>query len=145
MNHLMRTTLQMDEGASPLSIAHVIHALKRVPGVLLAETGVGSGCAIVAHDPGVGSASLLAAAARVGMHLRVVADTAAPAANSEMARSVANVPARRLLALLATAALLLAFIGTSNPNLAKYQLLPSILLSSVWAFVIARAMYGRRP
>jgi hypothetical protein len=133
----------MDEGVSPLAIVQAIDALKRVPGVLLADIEGESGRAIVAHDPGVGSASLLAAGARAGMHLRVVAGSAAPGATSEIALAAVT-PARRLLALLTAAALLVAFLGTSNPNLAKYQLILPILLS-VWAFIIARAMYGHRP
>jgi hypothetical protein len=60
---LTRTTLQMDEGLSMASIAQLIKALQRVPGVLLAEIAAGSARAIVAHDAAVPGASLLASSA----------------------------------------------------------------------------------
>jgi cation transport ATPase len=70
---LTRTTLQIDGSPSGASIAKVVSALQRVPGVLLAEANAGTARAIVAHDSGVSTASLVAAAFRAGVRADVVA------------------------------------------------------------------------
>jgi hypothetical protein len=63
---LTRTTL-LFEGAAPVAaIAAAVRALKKVPGVLLAEHDAANAVAFVAHDSGVAAEALLAAAARAG-------------------------------------------------------------------------------
>jgi hypothetical protein len=142
---LTRTTLQMDENLSPRTIGQIISALQRVPGVLLAEIGPGTARAIVAHDAAVPSASLLEAAARIGVRLKFVADTRVPAAIVGTLQPPAGVPIQRLLMLAAAFAFLPILIAAISPRLGSNPLLLPILLSSMWAFVIARAIFRRRP
>jgi len=68
---LTRTQLQIHD-ATPASIRHVLRALQRVPGVLLAENRKTTSCAVVAHDSGVAEQSLIAAAAAAGARATVV-------------------------------------------------------------------------
>jgi hypothetical protein len=56
---LTRTTLQIDGTMSPPSVAQVLEALQRVPGVLLAEVNPQNARAVVAHDAAVPAASPL--------------------------------------------------------------------------------------
>ncbi len=141
---LTRTTLQMDDGLSPPSIAQLIKALQRVPGVLLAESAAGSARTIVAHDAAVPGASLLAAAERAGVHATIVSDTRPPAATADPALPVPDIPNRRLLTLAAALLFLLALGEAMFPRLASNHFLLPALLSSVWAFAIARMLFKRR-
>jgi hypothetical protein len=138
---LTRTTLQLSEGLSIPSIAHLIKALQRVPGVLLAEIAAGSSCAIVAHDAAVPGAALLAAAERAGVHASITAKTPLP---SVAASSLRGAPSRRVLTVAGVLLFLLALGETVFPRLAGNHFLLPILLSSVWAFVIARTLFKRR-
>lgn len=135
----------MDGTLSPGAIGEMIDALKRVPGVLLAEISPGTVRAIVAHDAAVTSTSLLEAAARTGAHLKLVGDTRVPAATGDMTQLLAVMPVRRLLMLAAALVFLPVVISAIFPGLATNHFLLPVLLSSVWAFVIVRAMFTRRP
>jgi hypothetical protein len=144
---LTRTTLQMDEGLSTPSIAQiaqVIHALQRVPGVLLAEITTGTARAIVAHDPAVPTASLLAAAAGAGVRATIAADTRAPTVSPGMALPAVDMPTRRLLMLAGLLVFLCAPTEAMRPNIAISHFVLPVLLSSVRAFVIVRTL-GRQP
>jgi hypothetical protein len=141
---LTHTTLHMDEGLSMPTIAQLIKALQRVPGVLLAEIAAGSACAIVAHDAAVPGASLLAAAEQAGVHAIIVADTPLPTPSDSPAPPLAEMSNRRRL-MYAAALLVLWGLGQAIfPRLASNHFLLPILFSAVWAFVIARAMFKRR-
>jgi hypothetical protein len=136
--------LQMDDGLSLPSIAQLIKALQRVPGVLLAEIAAGNARAIVAHDAAVSGASLVAAAERAGVHATIISDTRPPAARADPALPVADIPNRRLLTLAAAVLFLLAIGEAMFPRLASNHFLLPILLSSVWAFATARMLFKRR-
>ncbi|MGD0471889.1 MAG: hypothetical protein ABSB70_01575 [Candidatus Velthaea sp.] len=141
---LTRTTLQLDEGLSLPSVAGLIKTLQRVPGVLLAEIAAGSARAVVAHDAAVPGASLLAAAARAGVHATIVADTRPPVAPVETAAPPALSRDRRIFALAAALLFLLALGEAVFPRLTSNHYLLPVLLSSLWAFVIARMLFKRR-
>jgi hypothetical protein len=136
--------LQVEEGLSLPSVAELIAALQRVPGVLLADFGAGSARAVVAHDAGVPRASLLAAAERAGVHARIVNDARAPTADGNEALRLGENRTGRLLALVGGLALLAAIAEAFNPRLASNAFVMPILLSTVWAFVVARAILRRR-
>jgi hypothetical protein len=144
VDFLTRTTLQMDPGLPLPSIAQLIKTLQRVPGVLLAEIAAGSDRAVVAHDAAVPGASLLAAAERAGVHATIVGGTPPAAAVVDTALPVADASNRRLLTLAAALAFVLALCETSFPRLASNHYLLPVLLSSIWAFVIARTIFKRR-
>jgi cation transport ATPase len=101
---LTRTTLQIDGSPSSASIAQVVAALQRVPGVLLAEANSVTARATVAHDSGVSTAALVAAAFRAGVRADIVAPSLAA-----QTPPVARLPALYGLILLAGAALLVTF------------------------------------
>jgi hypothetical protein len=130
---LTRTTLQMDEGLSTPSIAQVIHALQRVPGVLLAEITAGTARAVVAHDPAVPTASLLAAAAGAGVPAKIVADTRAPTVSPGMVLPAVDMPTRRLVMLAGLLVFMLSLTEAMRPTLAiSHFVLPVLLLSQEW-------------
>jgi len=144
-NILTRTTLQVDESLSTLSVAQLVHALQRVPGVLLAEIAAGGARAIVAHDAAVPGASLLAAAEGTGVHAKIVADTRAPAPSADRVSPLSDAPMQRVLAIAAALFLGLALGDALIPHLAGNRLVLPILLSCVWAFVIGRAVFKPKP
>jgi hypothetical protein len=144
-NILTRTTLQVDESLPTPSIAQLVHALQRVPGVLLAEIAAGSARAIVAHDAAVPSASLLAAAEGAGVHARIVAETRAPAPSAERVSPLEAAPTQRVLTIAAALFFGLVLGDALIPHLADNRLLLPIMLSSVSAFVIGRAMFKPKP
>jgi hypothetical protein len=143
-NILTRTTLQVDGSLSTLSIAQLVHALQRVPGVLLADIAAGSARAIVAHDAGVPAASLLAAAAGAGVQAKIVSDTRPPT-SAESASPLAGRSTRQLLMTAAALLLGLALGEAFIPHLAGNKVLLPMLLACVWAFVIGQAMFKPKP
>lgn len=144
-NMLTRTTLQVDESLSTLSIAKLVHALQHVPGVLLAELAAGSARALVAHDAAVPGASLLAAAESAGVHAKIVADTRRPAPSTASASPLAVRSTQQFLMTAAALLLGLAIGEAFIPHLAGNKLLLPVLLACVWAFVIGRAMFKSKP
>jgi hypothetical protein len=144
-NLLTRTTLEVDESLSTLSVAQLVRALQRVPGVLLAEIAAGSACAIVAHDAAVPGASLLAAAEGAGVHAKIVADTRAPAPSADRISPLADAPTQRVATIAAALFLGLVLGDALVPHLADNRLLLPITLSCVWAFVIGRAVFKSKP
>ncbi len=134
VDHLTRTTLQIDGSLTTPSIAHVLHALHRVPGVLLAEINAVSARAVVAHDSAVTTASLLAAAAGAGVHATIVVDRRALAMSAGTKPPFASIPVQRLMLLVAALLLSQALFGAVSPSLAKAHLLLPVMLTLVWAF-----------
>ncbi len=141
---LTRTTLQIDGSLTTPSITHVVHALQRVPGVLLAEINAVSARAVVAHDSAVSTASLLAAAAGAGVRATIVADPRAPAVSAGTSPPFSSVPIQRLMLFVVALVLLQALFGAVSPSLAKTHLLLPIILSLVWAFVFFSVSLKRR-
>jgi hypothetical protein len=140
---LTRTTLRIDTALSAPGALKMKRALQRVPGVLLAEIDGAGDSATVAHDSAVPMTSLLAAVAATGAHATLVAQPRTPAVSVGVAVPLAAVPIQRLL-LVATLVLVLPLFGTLNPSLAKNHLLIPIVLSFVWAVVVARAVFRHR-
>jgi hypothetical protein len=71
---LTRTTLQIEGSLPTASVARMIQALQRVPGVLLAEMHADDSGVVVAHDPAVQTSSLVVAATSAGVHAAIMVD-----------------------------------------------------------------------
>jgi hypothetical protein len=142
---LIRTTLQIDADAAQPSIEQLVQALRRVPGVLLAEGNAASARVIVAHDAGVSTASLLRAAAVLGLRAKFICDTRATAINIAAALPAAGLPNRKLVIVVAAIfvpiALGVIILVPSVPS--NRWLLPAIFIA-LWAIVFAQMMFGRR-
>ncbi len=142
---LTRTTLLMDDNLSPLAIERTIAALKRVPGVLLAELGPGTARAIVTHDAAVANASLLEAAAKTGVHVTLAAGTGAQATSDVIGQLPVSKERQRLMPLAAVVFVGSVLFSATSPRLANNPMLLPIAFSFAWAFVIPRALLSRRP
>jgi hypothetical protein len=140
---LTRTTLLLDDNLSPLAMERTIAALKRVPGVLLAELGPGPARAIVAHDAAVAHASLLEAAAKTGAHVTVAEGTRATTASNIVGQLPVGKGRERVLILAAVVILGSGLFSAMSPRLASYHILP-IAFYFAWAFVITRSLLSRR-
>ncbi len=140
---LTRTILQIDAVTSVSSDAQLTHELRRVPGVLLAEVNSASGRATVAHDDAVSTASLLAAAARAGVHAEIIAK--APAATSNGgAGSLPRLVWNRYLPIAATA--VFATLAVANmlfPNVSEEHWLLPAAMSSLGLAFLAKSIAGR--
>jgi copper chaperone CopZ len=140
---LARTTLQVDGSLAEGSIAQMIRALRRVPGVLLADVNAANGRADVAHDAAVPATSLVTAAQNVGVHVSVVRDTRAPklAGNVAPLHSLAN---RQLLVVAAVAFVISTVVDLLLPNVAQKHGILIVLTSSLWAFYLAKSFLAHR-
>ena len=140
---LTRTTLQVDGGLAAGSLAQMISALRRVPGVLLAEANGANTGAVVAHDAAVSAISLIAAAENVGVHVRVVADKreAKPGNLAAPPHSLGN---RQLLVVAAFAFVVVATVDLVLPNAAQKHGILIVLTSSLWAFFVAKSFLRQR-
>jgi hypothetical protein len=123
----------------PGIVALLIATLHRVPGVLLAEVAPGGSLAVVAHDAGVPGASLLAAAAHAGVRLTIV-----PEARVESRTVVSARPNRQLIVVAFALAAVPLIVSALAPRLQQRQFVFALILSSIWAFVIARAYLSRK-
>jgi cation transport ATPase len=137
---LTRTTLQIDGSPSSASIAKVVAALQRVPGVLLAEANAVTARATVAHDSGVSTAELVAAAFRAGVR----ADIVAPRLVTPK-EPIAQPPSLYGLLLLSGAALLVTFglAGVATRYSPGNPWVVPVLVSACFVFC-ATAFGGRR-
>ncbi len=142
---LTRTTLLMDNNPSPLAMERAIAALKRVPGVLLAERSPGTTRATVAHDAAVANASLREAAAKAGVHVTLAVGARAPATSDVIGQLPVGKERERLLLLVAAVFLGSFLFSTISPRLASNHMLLPIVFLFVWAFMVARALLSRRP
>jgi hypothetical protein len=142
---LTRTTLRMDSIPSADAIRQMIAALQRVPGVLLAEIAPGADRAVVAHDAAVPNAALLAAAARTGIRLTLVRDARAPEAKSVRSPFPLGMSIQHFAALWAAAIFGPLLLAAISPHLATNRLFFPVVLGSIWAFFVVRAIVGGRP
>lgn len=141
---LTRTTLLLDDNLPSVAIERAIAALKRVPGVLLAEQSPGTNRAIVAHDAAVANASLLEAAAKTGVHVTLVTGTRAPAASDDRAEQPVGKERERLLLLVAVVFLGSFLFSAISPRLANTHMVLPVVFSFVWACMIAHSISSRR-
>jgi len=140
---LTRTTLQLHEVMSPASIAHMIYALQRVPGVLLADLNLKATNVVVAHDAAVSTASLLAAATAAGARVTLATrPTGAPDADVTAPKREINIVTMSTVVL--GPALLLLTIELVDPPLATNHYFLPIFLSVAWTFVLIRPMFKRQ-
>jgi cation transport ATPase len=145
---LSHTTLRIGSGLSAATVAAVIQALQRVPGVLTADEDAERAQALVAHDSGVPIAALVAAANRAG----AAAEAEAVAASHTLVASVAGrgAPQRRarrrsVLAAVSLAAIL-AFIvmEIALPESPDKRWLFVVPLALFWAFIFLQGTRSRR-
>jgi hypothetical protein len=141
---LTRTTLQIDGTMSPPSVAQVLEALQRVPGVLLAEVNPQNARAVVAHDAAVPAASLLAAATRAGVHAAIVAGVRAPADSVGTALQVQHARLRRF-ATVALAVFVTLVLDATVPNIAARQWIVPIVVLLLWILFAVDAVIDRLP
>jgi len=142
---LTRTTLKIAPLAGGASIAQLIQALQRVPGVLFAEAAPGNGAVVVSHDAGVPTATLLQAAIGVGVNGVLVGAGLLRAPHpAESATSRYAVRSRQLLiaaiALLATLGLAYVLVPTSAE---KHWLLMTFTWL-LWVLFVAQILRRRR-
>jgi hypothetical protein len=140
---LTRTTLQLHEVMSPASIAHMIFALQRVPGVLLADLNLGAKSVVVAHDSAVSTASLLTAATASGARATLVArPVVMPNPDSNAVPQKINLAMTSAVVL--GPALVLLAIDLLDPSLATNHYFLPIFLSIAWTIVLIRPMFRRQ-
>ena len=141
---LTRTTLQFAGSLSTASIALVIRALQRVPGVLLADMNAAGARAIVAHDAAVTGASLLAATLRAGVNAVIVADAPRRAAVVATTLPLKGLRARPVLACAAMGFVALTSINAFVPNSAQNHWLFAVILSAAWLLFLAGAITWKK-
>jgi hypothetical protein len=143
---LTRTSLRIGRDLSASSIAHVVHALQRVPGVLTVDADAENAQMFVAHDAAVPTASLVTAASCAGAAASVVV-AATRATGAAVVTSVAAVPGLRqsqltIVAMVAMFALVLIDVAFPNsPNKHWFFVMPVVVL---WAFILLRATLNRK-
>jgi hypothetical protein len=122
----------------------MIRALQRVPGVLLAEMKGTSALAIVAHDAAVSRASLVAAAARVGVNAAIVSNASAPIIGINAAQPLKAVRARRLAISAATVFVVLTSLNTFLPASTQTHWLLAVLLTTTWLLFFASMILRKK-
>jgi len=120
---LAHTALRIDAATPQRELVDLLCALRRVPGVLLADVNSARDRAIVAHDSGVENAAMLAAAARVGVRVSIVRETAESGVLAVSVSKKTTVVLRRLLGFWTVAVLSLAVFAVLAPG-AKPWFLP---------------------
>jgi copper chaperone CopZ len=139
---LTRTALHLGRSPATASLAHVVHALQRVPGVLTVAVDAVNGRALVAHDSAVPLASLVAAVNSVGESATVVAgsvDGAAPADAPSFVGKLRRIKGAVVLAILAVIVVDMTFLKSP----AKLPLF-LVLVALLWALVITEGLVARR-
>ena len=143
---LTRTALRIGRDLPASSIAQVVHALQRVPGVLTVVTDTENAQAFVAHDAAVPTASLVAAASCTGTaaSVVVVASTRANGASVEIGDAPRRAQRRQLVIAGMAAMFVLALLDIAFPN-SPYKhwffMMPLVLL---WTFILLRTTLSRR-
>ncbi len=140
---LTRTTLRLGRGPVALSIAQVVRALQRVPGVLTVEADAVDAQALVAHDAAVTLTSLFAAVNSAGGAATVVADSRGGAAAT--ARPLLHGKRRHIKSVAVLVMLAVIVIDITFPNNPEKRWLfiaPVVLL---WTFMIIEGLVARRP
>ncbi len=141
---LTRTTLQVDGTQARDSVAQMIRALQRVPGVLLAGANGANDRADVAHDAAVPTTSLIAAAQNAGVHVRIVGDTRVPtlAANPTAPR---HLLATRQFPIAAVGAFVVfTIVNLLVPNAAGKHGVLIGLTAVLWAVFLAKSFIAHR-
>ncbi len=144
---LTRTTLQIDGAMSRLLNAAMIHALQRVPGVLLADVDTATAQAIVAHDGAVPTASLVSAALRAGVATHILAAApipAAPAAAESAIAATVRKPRPREFLVMGAMVAIVFLIDAFVPNSPQKRYMLEIDLLAIWVFFFATALPWRR-
>jgi hypothetical protein len=142
---LTRTTLRLGSGPAPSAIEQVIRALQRVPGVLTVEADAGGASALVAHDAGVPLTSLVAAASLAGAPAKVVGEMRGlPASAATMLLPKSMDRSQHLRGGAIAAILAVIIIDLAFPNSPEKRWLFLVPLAALWAFVVFRALAGRR-
>jgi hypothetical protein len=141
---LTRTTLQIHAETAEPSIAQLVQALQRVPGVLFAEMNAAGSRVVVAHDAGVPAASLLGAATALGLQVKFVGDTRAPRTRIAAALPSPRLPTRNAVIIAAIVVPIALGVSILIPSFAGNRwLLPAVFLA-LWAIVFAQMMRGRK-
>jgi hypothetical protein len=120
---LAHTTLRIDAATPERAVVDLLCALRRVPGVLLADANAARDRATVAHDSGVANAAMLAAATRVGVRASIVHDIAEAGVLAGSVTEKTHLLLRRLLGVWTVAVLSLAVFAVVAPG-AKPWFLP---------------------
>ncbi len=141
---LTHTTLQVDGGGAGASLTHMVRALRRVPGVLLAEVNAANARAVVAHDAAVPATSLIAAAENVGVRLSIVSDTRAPVLGDSAAARVHHLDGRQLLIAAAASFVIVSIVDLLVPNATLKHAMLIVTTVSLWAFFLAKSFVGHR-
>jgi cation transport ATPase len=141
---LTRTTLQVDGSSAGGSLAQMIRALQRVPGVLLAEVNAATARAVVAHDAAVPATSLIAAAEKAGVHVRIIGDTRAPKLADKPGTPLHSLGRRQLLIAAAAAFIVLTIVDLLVPNAAQKHGVLFALTSLLWALFLVKSFIRRR-
>lgn len=141
-DQLTRTTLTIDGGMAQPAVVQVMHALRRVPGVLLAEIDAAAARAVVAHDSGVPPASLVAAAAGAGVRATIVLAARAVVPNTHERVSLRDERGTRILFFGIAVCLTLTVIEIAVPNGAGRALAAAIC--ALWAIFFLRALFQQR-
>ncbi len=141
---LTRTTLQVDGTLAGDSVTHMIRALQRVPGVLLAEVNGANDGADVAHDAAVPTTSLIAAAQNAGVHVRIVGDTRVPTLAANQSASLHLLATRQFLIAAVSAFVVLTIVNLLAPNAAEKHGVLIGLTAVLWAVFLAKSFIAHR-
>lgn len=142
---LRRTTLRIGAGRSTASIAAIVSALQRVPGVLTVQADTAGAEALVAHDAAVPLESLVAAVKRAASTVMAVAidgNGAERPATSDTPQTLKSQPLLTVVGLAAVFAIVVIDITQAgSPERRWLFIIPVVVL---WAFVLLRTMLARR-
>jgi hypothetical protein len=141
---LAHTTLHIGEDPTPWTVTQMIHALQRVPGVLVAELDGARVRAIVAHDSAVPEASLIAAAARAGVTATIVATAETPAIGVSSTSPVKARTTRRRVIGAATAFVGLTVLNALLSSSAQNHWLLTVLLLTTWVLLFASLIVRKK-
>ncbi len=141
---LTRTTLQVDQSTAGASLADLVRALHRVPGVLFAEANAADACVVVAHDAAVPANSLVAASAALGIPANIITDTRPPLLVEKPGWQLQVLRNRRLMIAAAVALILLTLVDVLVPDNAHKHWLLIALTTSLWVFFIAKSIVASR-
>lgn len=138
---LSHTTLRMGRGLSAASVAEVVRALQRVPGVLTVNADAENAQAFVAHDAGVPMTALVAAANGAGAAAKyaVAANAGATTGGPPQMQHRPILAGVGLVAMLVVVLIEIAF--PNSPDKRWLFIMPVITL---WAFMLLRATLVRR-
>jgi cation transport ATPase len=141
---LTRTTLQIDGVLHEPMLAQAARALRRVPGVLLAEIDLATGRAVIAHDDAVTMDSLLAAASFAGLRAEVVTEGRTTVNLSGVTLQRRQRRIRRIVSIAIAAFAVSAILNIVYPNNADIHWLLPLIMSLLWILYFTMAALERR-